>query len=148
MPSSRRQCGRCGSGTVNSVVIDWSKIGEAVALLMAGASTGLIPWLRSRKKSRQYEEQWDGSERRSRREVLTGSRIVYLLEEGECPMPRQWIAFVDSRASHKANNVVNPLVGQIARLEGEVREVHKLLNELNSTVNRIIGRLLPNEPVS
>lgn len=128
--------------------MDWNAAGAAVGGVIVGAGGVLGPWLRSRKKHKALQEPWDGvTDRRHKRERLTGGKILNLLEEDESPMPRHWQTYIDTRMAHKINNAMNPVNVQLGRVEAEVAEMKEGVSRLEGVINRLIGRLLPNEPV-
>lgn len=129
-------------------MIDWNQVGTAVGLILVGAGSVLVPWIRSIRKKRKNLTPWDGiTERRGHRNRLTGDKIVSLIEEDESLMPRHWMVYVDSRAAHKAANAVNPLAVRMSAMETELKGVTSALRDIEGTLNRVIGRLLPNEPI-
>lgn len=131
--------------------MEWDAVGAAAAGLILGAAA----WLRERGRRKAATDPWDGhTERRHRPERITGSRVVALLEAGRSPMPRHWAEFVDARAQHKVSNAIAPLVLQMGNIEADVKELKGSIDDVKENVetlkriaNRLIGRLLPDEPV-
>jgi len=127
--------------------MDWNAVGAAVAGLILGAGSIATPWLRAKARHRRAQQPWDGVDRRRRTERLNGHRVVALIEESAAPMPRHWATHVDERAAHKANNVIAPTVLLLSKLEEQVKSTNEAVEDLSRIIQRLIGRLLPGEPV-
>ena len=150
-------------------MIDWGSVGGGLMAVGAGAWGW---WERRRRKRAQRAtaelEAWDGEERRHH-QVLTGRKVVVLIEEDTAPMPRHWLAEVAGVAAHKVNGAMSaPLLrleaveqglrdlredmkteGQSIRAEmrSESADTRKSVEKVGSLVQRLIGRAFPNTPI-
>lgn len=136
-------------------MIDWATVGTGIAGTIAGAYGW---WQRRKRKRTERINSWDGEERRNPEPKLDGRRLVALLEEGETRMPQHWLDVVDERVVHKMSNAMAGPLLRLGGLESEVKSLRQSfeikadglgdrMTTLSGLVQRIIGRLFPNEPL-
>lgn len=87
---------------------------------------------------------------------ITGIQIVNRIEEGEAPFPRHWSKYIDDRINHRivnspvfvqAMNKINNLEVQISEVKGILKEQNEGARRQTEKLDKIIGRLFPNEPL-
>lgn len=114
--------------------LDTTKLALVVAVLALGglASSGIAKAWRIKNKRE-----------------LTAFTIVDLIERANTPFPRNWGTLMDDRIVHKINNHpgLQQAVAQLREVRDGVGEVKQEVKTLTKTVDRMIGKLFPEEPL-
>lgn len=122
---------------------------QTIAAIVLGVGGGL--WaLRERiqrKRLQRTVEPWDGETERRTPDGLSGRLIVDALEQDRADMPEHWREFVELRAEHKANGAISGPMLLLQHLEREVLEIKTGQRTNTRLLERLVGRLLPNEPL-
>lgn len=113
----------------------------ALLVLVAGAvGTAFVRYKNMRKVDRRTE--------------LRGTDIVDILSKQAAPIPPHWSKWMDDRINAKIESAliqptiaIGKLEGAVSRLENQVEKGVKAINENNGVLERLIGRLLPNERI-
>lgn len=117
--------------------LDALKLALLGILVLAAAPT-IIAYVKSKRERRNVQRA---------HAVNEGREMISFFEETEAPFPRHWSTYVDSRIDHKLRNMLEVPMTKLRDVEGQVREVKKEVEKQTGMLNRIIGRLFPNEPI-